>query len=437
MNMKAFVKKILPKSVLNVRHFWLGHKAAKRYGYPSNEIMVIGVTGTSGKSSVIFYLRQLLERAGYTVGSLSTIDFYIAGENKLNDKKMTMLGRSATQKYLREMVDKKCDIAIVETTSEGRLQYRHRFINYDMMILTNLYPEHIRSHGSFENYMKAKVDLFAHTATYGTDRKPKKTAIINTDHEEVDIAKEFAQFDFDAVYEFSAYKDGTATNATPWQVDDIFYMDKCGDNEEEFEFTHQIDSDHNELNKTIAASVLHILGVSNDKILDYMHMVGNPPGRVEYIAEAKSHGFNVVVDYAFEPVALTGLYNSIKNAYTRKIIHVTGNTGGGRDKPHKKAAVIAKHADVVFVTNEDPYDDNPMDIINEMGEMFKEHGKVQDETLFLVEDRQDAISRAVLMAEKGDIVLVTGKGSEQAMVVKGKHIPWDDREAVRKALKNV
>lgn len=438
MNIKLLLKKLLPKKVLNIRHFLLAKKAAAKYCNPSNELMVIGVTGTSGKSSVIFYLRQLLEKAGHTVGSLSTIDFYIAGENKLNDQKMTMLGRDKIQKYLREMVDKKCDIALVETTSEGRVQYRHRFINYDMMVLTNLYPEHIASHGGFKNYKQAKIDLFKHTAKYGKGLKKntKKIALLNTDHEKLDILSEFSLFGFDEVYEFSACAAGTATNETKWTVDDVFYMNKVSDTDEEFLLTHELEGDHNELNKTIAGSVLRILGVEQEKIIEYMQGIGNPPGRVEFIEEAKEHGFDVVVDYAFEPVALSALYRSISQNNPKRIIHVSGNTGGGRDKPHAKAKVIAENADIVIITNEDPYDDDPMDIINEMSDIMVEHGKIDNETLFRVPERQDGIQKAIDVASDGDIVLVTGKGSEQAMVVaNGKKIPWDDRGAVRKALK--
>ena len=109
-------------------------------------------------------MRQILEFTGFKVGSLSTADFYIDGELKLNDKKMTMVGKYFIQEKLREMVNKKCDIAIVETTSEGYLQYRQRFINYDTIVLTNLYPEHLESHGGFENYKAAKLGIFEYVS---------------------------------------------------------------------------------------------------------------------------------------------------------------------------------------------------------------------------------------------------------------------------------
>src|SRR3989339_1713102 len=118
------LKKFIPRPVRNFRHFFYAWYGAVKYHYPSEEMLVIGVTGTTGKSSIIYFLRQVLEDAGFKVGSLSTVDFYVAGETKMNDQKMTMLGKMQIQMYLREMADKGCQIAIVETTSEGYLQLR-------------------------------------------------------------------------------------------------------------------------------------------------------------------------------------------------------------------------------------------------------------------------------------------------------------------------
>lgn len=443
------LKKIIPRQILNLRHLWYAKKGAQKYGNPSEELFVIGITGTSGKSSVVFYLRQLLERCGFTVGSLSTIDFYIAGENKLNDQKMTMLGKMQIQKYLREMVDKGCNVAIIETTSEGRLQYRHRYINYDMMVLTNLYPEHIRSHGSFDNYKQAKIDLFDYTASCGHKKLSNitindsgeipKIAIVNSDHSEIDIEKEFLAFNFDYSYEFSAYKSETATNSTPWKIDDVFYLNKISGSEsvENMVYARGLDGGHNELNKTIAAAIANVMGVDESRIQNELGVLANPPGRVEFISEAKALGFDVIVDYAFEPVALSALYNTAAVAAAKRIIHVSGNTGGGRDKPDEKAKLIAQKADIVIITNEDPYDDDPMDIINEMADIIAREGKVDGVNLFRITERDEGIQQAIDLAEPGDTVLVTGKGSEQAMcVANGKKIPWDDRLQVKKALAN-
>jgi len=162
----VLLKKIIPKRLFGMLqpayHYVLNFIAALVFGFPSNQLTVIGVTGTTGKTTVVYMAAELLKYAGKRVGYTSTAMFSDGQKEWLNDKKMTMLGRFFTQRMLRKMVQNGCDIAIVETTSEGIVQNRHRFINYDTVVFTGLYPEHIDSHGSFENYKKAKQKLFEH-----------------------------------------------------------------------------------------------------------------------------------------------------------------------------------------------------------------------------------------------------------------------------------
>jgi len=439
--MKKIIKKLLPKSVINLRHLFYAWWGAVKYKHPSEELFVIGITGTSGKSTTTTLLRQTLEEVGYTVGSLSTIDFYVAGERKLNDQKMTMLGKTAIQRYLREMVDKKCDIAIVETTSEGRVQHRHRFINYDMMVLTNLYPEHIESHGSFENYKQAKIDLFQYVAKCKRKvldgKKIEKKAVVNADVKEIE---EFVPFLFENIifvgHEVGVWrKEGRdVVNVANELVD----RDGIHFTLENKPYDVRMYGQYNIGNAALALTVAKQVDpekVTSEVLNKAAQDFRNVDGRLELISEAEKFGFQVIVDYAFEPRALTGLYKVVDLIAPKRIIHVTGNTGGGRDKPDAKAKLIAEKANVVIVTNEDPYDDDPMEIINNMSDIVAAYGKKDGETLFRVPERRDGIAKAISLAEEGDVVLVTGKGSEQAMVVKGELVLWDDRQVVREVLK--
>jgi UDP-N-acetylmuramoyl-L-alanyl-D-glutamate--2,6-diaminopimelate ligase len=454
MNTKAVIKKIVPKAVLNLRHLFFAWYGAVKYKHPSKELLVIGITGTSGKSSTVCFLRQLLEHAGFVVGSLSTIDFYVAGENKLNDKKMTMLGLFANQKYLREMVDKKCDIAIVETTSEGAVQHRHKFINYDMMMLTNLYPEHIDSHGSFEKYKQAKKDIFSYVSRQKrkTVQNKKletlhmplvKTAIVNANSE---YAEEFLSEAFEEKRLFS-YADETVSlskHELSGTCDHVsvekthvtkkglaFEIDKKT-------YTAPMYGKHNIGNIAAAISVMRALHVDDAVLQDAVKNLESPAGRVESIPEAAAHGFQVIVDYAFEPGAMAGLYTVVDVLKPKRVIHVFGSTGGGRDIERRFTVgkFIAERADICIITDEDPYDDNPMDIINDVASAVEKTGKQKGKNLFEILDRSKAIQKAVNLAQAGDLILVTGKGSEQAIVVKGELVSWDDRVEVRKALLN-
>lgn len=166
--------------------------------------------------------------------------------------------------------------------------------------------------------------------------------------------------------------------------------------------------------------------------------VTSVPGRLERIDSGQS--FDIIVDYAFEPVAVTKLYETIARVPHQKIIHVLGSAGGGRDVARRAiiGGIAGERADHVIVTNEDPYDDDPMEIIEAVAKGARDEGKKDHENLFLIEDRKEAITKALSLAQKDDIVLITGKGSEQAIVVKDqKKIPWDDRSVVRKALKEL
>ncbi|OGH58895.1 MAG: hypothetical protein A2725_04065 [Candidatus Magasanikbacteria bacterium RIFCSPHIGHO2_01_FULL_33_34] len=435
MNIKGKAKKIIPKSLLNLRHLFYAWLGSVIYRWPSNKIYVIGVTGTSGKSTTVYLLRQLLESVGYKVGALSTIEFCVAGKCKLNDKKMTMLGKMAIQKYLRKMVDNDCKIAIIETTSEGRIQHRHRFINYDTIALTNLYPEHIESHGSFDNYKKAKLDIFEYVSKckkknislVENDNKFEKISILNA---EIEHKKEFLKFDFDKKMTFGHGGEFVPVNINIGKDGLSFAIG-------EHKFKAPLFGEYNVMNISAVVTIARSLGIDWNIITKAVSNFRGVPGRIEFISEAeKEHNFQVIVDYAFEPVAMAELYKVVKILQPKRIIHVFGSTGGGRDtdRREKLGDFIGKNADICIVTDEDPYDDNPQDIINEVAEAVEKTGKKENETYFKIIDRGEAIDKAIKLAQAGDLVLVTGKGSEQAMVVKGKLVPWDDREAVRNVL---
>src|SRR3989338_7450442 len=160
MSPRRIIKAITPALLLKGYHFFLAYLAALWYGYPSENLIVIGVTGTKGKSTTANLIAQFLEMAGYRVGLTSTATMKVAEREWLSDKKMTMPGRFQLQKLLWEMVRAKCEYAVIETSSEGIEQFRSRGIHYDMVVLTNLTPEHIEAHGSYEAYRAAKAKLF-------------------------------------------------------------------------------------------------------------------------------------------------------------------------------------------------------------------------------------------------------------------------------------
>lgn len=433
----------IPKKIKNGIHYLIGFFGALMYFFPSTRMHVIGITGTSGKSTVCFILRHILSSAGLKCGVLSTIEFFDGKKSVLNDKKMTMLGRTLIHRWLWKMKRAGCKYAIVETTSEGVVQYRHKFINYDTAVFTNLYPEHIESHGGFKNYKKAKLKFFEHVA--GGERKPgiPKTCIVAGESEH---AADFLNFNFDnkiIVGREGAFREETKAGEK-MILKNLNYESRGFSfliNEEQFRVP--MFGRHNVINAALAIAAAYSLGLSFDRISKALEILPQVPGRIEMISEGQN--FLAIVDYAFEIRAMQALYvliTELKSAGIAhgRVIHVLGGTGGGRDRDRRYiiGEYAGKNADFVIVTNEDSYDEDPMQIINEVAQGAEDAGKILDKNLWKILDRETAINMAVKMAGAGDLVLLTGKGSEQAIVAAGgRKIPWDDREVLKKAINSI
>jgi len=450
------IKNLIPtklfKTLQPTYHYLFNLLAAIVYGFPSKELIVIGVTGTTGKTTSVYLIAKTLESAGYKTGFTSTAMFNDGQKEWMNDKKMTMIGRFFTQKILRQMVKNNCKYAIVETTSEGIEQFRHRFINYDILVFTGLYEEHIESHGSFENYKKAKGKLFAHLqhcpVKYVDDEKTviksvsgikkidlnrvKNIIIVNGNDIYADY---FLDFKADKKIAYSLpenkIKDrdklkvinynmlSASAQGTSFQLENI-------------KIDLKLLGVFNIENAMNAYSVCLSQGIDEQKIKTGLESIKGVAGRLEGIDEGQD--FGVIVDYAFEPNALNKLYETVKLFSHKKIIHVLGSAGGGRDiaRRPKLGKIAGEKADIVIITNEDPYDDDPKLIIDQVSLGAEKAGKKTDLDLFKILDRREAIEKAINMATKDDIVLITGKGNEQSIcIANGEKIPWDDRAIVR------
>ena len=433
--------------------------AAFWYGYPSGKLIVIGVTGTNGKSTVVNLVAKILEAGGAKVGATSTVEFKVGDKVWLNPTKMTMLGRFALQKLLRDMVRAGCKYAVIETSSEGIKQYRHRGINYDVAVFTNLTPEHIEAHGGFANYNKAKGELFRHLTRMPRKLLPgigqpsarqwvQKVSVVNGDDT---YAEYFLQFAADQKRTFCikcpvdsrvrGNDIGARENrigAQNVQVDATgsrFTIDGV-------EFKLNLLGEFNAYSALAAISVAQALAMDLQACKAALEKVEGIPGRLELIHEGQN--FTVIVDYAPEPASMVALYSVVKMLPHKRVIHVLGSTGGGRDRARQPVLgkIAAQHADIVVITNEDPYDDDPMEIIENVAygatECKMQNVKCKMVELIKILERREAIGKALMEAQEGDLVLITGKGSEQAMcAANGKKIPWDDRAVVRELLHKI
>ncbi|MBI4592114.1 UDP-N-acetylmuramyl-tripeptide synthetase [Candidatus Uhrbacteria bacterium] len=438
---KRIIRSFTSEFLIGAYHYTLARLAAFLYRHPSEQLIVIGVTGTNGKSTTVQFIGRLLESAGERVGWTTTASFKVADREWVNDKKMTMLGRFQTQKLLREMVDAGCRYAVIETSSQGISQFRHIGINYDVVAFTNLTPEHIEAHGGFENYKTTKGKLFDRLHRLPrkkiNGREIEKSIMVNLDDPH---AEYFLSFEVDR-YGGCSWKGAqpelqTRLNTTPILAADVHFESTCTTFSWAGKNIHfkPIGRFYLE-NVLVPIGTLALLGFDHQVIHRGVETLQPVPGRLEKIDEGQP--FTVIVDYAYEPAALGAVYETVSLIQHKHLIHILGSAGGGRDVARRKTLgeMAASHDDIVIVTNEDPYDEDPMQIVNDVADAAGRAGKMDGVTLYRIFDRQEAIDFAVMVAEPDDLVLITGKGSEPVMAVAdGKKVPWDDRTAARRAL---
>lgn len=398
MNKKELIKRFIPKFLLQYYHFCLAFLAAAIYGFAgkSNKIKIIGITGTGGKSTTVQFLSEIFDEAKIPVASQSSVRFKIRDNEVINRMKMTMPGRFFIQKFLRDAINQGCQYVILEVTSEGIKQSRHKFINFDCVVFTNLTPEHIESHGGFENYKKAKGKLFA---------VAKNVHVINIDDKNSDYFLSF-----------------------PAKKKITFGKEKGDFNLQNTKFNLQMNGDFNYYNALAAICVARNYGIDFNVCKKAVENLKGISGRME---EVIHEPFQVFVDFAFTPDALEKVYKTFEVPFgsaqgKRKLICVLGGTGGGRDKWRRPVLgeIADKYCQEIFVTNEDPYDEDPMEIINQVARKVPRAKKILD--------RKEAIETAIKIAKPEDVVIITGKGSEPLMcLANGKKIPWDDRQIAR------
>lgn len=455
MKIKSKIKKLIPEWCISFYHLCLSAFAAFYYGFPSKKIIVIGITGTKGKTSAANFIWSVLMAGGYKTGLIGTANIRIGDAEMLNRYHMTMPGRFILQKLLRQMAGAGCKFAIVETTSEGIKQWRHYGIFYDIAIFTNLTPEHLQAHNnSFEKYKEAKGKLFSALEKNSTKnisgKEIKKIIIANSDSEHSDYYLSF-QVDKKFTYGVEAL---SFTKVSEGKADFIANNIRNTLNGLEFSvgsenFKINILGKFNVYNALPALVIGKIFDIPYNKIHEGFENLKIIPGRMEKIDEGQN--FLVFVDYAHEKEGMGAVLGTAQelletellivgsSVSTGKVIVLLGAEGGGRDKAKRPVLgeIAAKKADFVVISNVDPYEDDPKEICEDIAVAAENFGKIRDKNLFVIEDRREGIRKALSLANQNDVVLITGKGSEQSIVIGGKRYPWDDRVVVREELTNI
>lgn len=416
---------IIPKPLFRLAqpfyHGLLAIVGAIIYRFPGRKIKVIAITGTKGKSSTVEFVNAILEAAGHKTALASTIRFKIGDLSRPNLMKMTMGGRFTLQRFLRRAVSSQCDYAVLEMTSVGTVQFRHWFIPLNALIFTGIQPEHLDFHGSYDKYLQAKLELAKAIA-----RSPKRPRIVvaNTDSPE---AEKFLAAQVEKSLPYSLHSG---------------HPIKIGDDGIEFVFkdtrvASPLHGEFNIANMLAAATLADALGIAPGTIKHGLESVAKVPGRAEMITASRAdlaakQDFKVVVDYAHTPESLTAIYEAFPGS--RKVC-VLGGTGGGRDRWKRKVMgeIADKYCAQIIITDEDPYDEDPKQIMDDVAS-----GVENKEKLGIIPDRREAIKSALNKAETGDIVIVSGKGTDPyIMGPRGTKIPWSDARICQEELEKI
>jgi UDP-N-acetylmuramoyl-L-alanyl-D-glutamate--2,6-diaminopimelate ligase len=398
------------------------HLASARYGYPARGLRVVAVTGTNGKTTTANYLNEIFKAAGYTTALFTTAVIEIAGERKLNDLNATVALTAEMQAFFKQAKEAKVDFVVLEITSHALQQHKLATVPIECAVMTNLTQDHLDYHGTMQHYAQAKGMLFASKPRY---------IVLNRDDE---------WFDFFDKYQAGEHKISYGTHESSDAQIKQYKLYKKGsevtvlfDHQTKIEMGSHLPGKYNIYNYVAAASAAYALGVPLEAIVDGIANLEAIPGRYERVAVDKP--YDVIVDYAHTPDALTKLFESAREMTKGRLILVFGATGD-RDKSKRPimGEIAAKHVDRIFVTDEESYNEDPSTIRQDVLKgVYEAGGEAKTKE---IADRREAIAEALSVARKDDTLLITGMGHEVFRIVNGEKLPWNDAEIVRQIIDN-
>lgn len=445
---KNLLRRLIPASLFKIAqpyyHGTLALFAHYYYGRPSDRLIVIGVTGTKGKTSTAHIIYQLLNNLGAPAGLVSTAVIDNGAGEQLNWFRMTQMSGPVTHRLLADMVKAGKKYAVIEVSSEGLAQHRHFGINFDIAVFTNLTPDHIEAHGSFQAYKEAKAILFKTVGQLQvtSDKKRINSLVEKTIISNIDSEHGLYYLNFKADKHITYAIDNQTANIVARDItsdthgSQLQIADPTAD-EAGCRLQIGLPGKFNVYNVLAGACVARSLGFEIDGIADAAQKLRPIPGRMEVL---QAEPFTVLVDYAHEKASMTALYNTVNSWPHKRIIQVFGATGGVRDKSRRTdlGTLAGKLADIAIITDEDPFDEDPQTIIHDIADKAVAEGKVIGQTLFRNPDRRGAIAKALSLAQPGDLVLITGKGAEQRIArANGQYEQWDDRTVTREELARI
>jgi UDP-N-acetylmuramoyl-L-alanyl-D-glutamate--2,6-diaminopimelate ligase len=429
--------------------------SAAWHGFPARRMTMIGVTGTDGKTTTVNLLYHILRAAGLKVGMISTVNAIIpTGQDASSGDEVQDTGLHVTtpdapqvQRFLAQMAAAGTTHAILETTSHGLAQHRVSACDFDVAVVTNVTHEHLDYHGDWNAYLAAKMRLFEGLVT--ATRKPglPKLAVLNADDASLEPLLDVG---VERVLSYGLGQDGIVrlrlTNVLPHvTAREVVYAPAatrftlCArlPQEQEIPLTTTLIGAFNVSNVLAAATAALGLGIAPQAIQAGVAALQGIPGRIERVSD-ESHPFLAIVDFAHTPNALRRALETARSLVSAggRVITVWGSAGQrDREKRRLMGTVSAQLADLTIITAEDPRTESLQAIMAESAAACEAEGRREGVDFWRVADRGQALRLAVELARPDDVLIACGKGHEQSMCFGSTEYPWDDREALRRALR--
>ena len=429
--MKALLKKLIPKSLFAkiepTGHLLEAMTLHTLAGFPARGFKVIGVTGTNGKTSTSFMIHRMLHEAGYKVGLMSTVAYGLGDDIRPQIHHMTNVSVPELIQRLKWMKSQGAEWLVLETTSHALAQHRVWGIPYSVAVMTNVTHEHLDYHGTFENYLNAKLELFR---LANSNKKGLRTGVINAEDPN---AEQFAAA-IKTPVTYGVEQGELRASQVKLTPAGSQYAATVGD--DEYLINCHLPGSFNVSNSLAAVAVGRAVGLNKQQIEQGIAALEGVEGRMTRIDEGQD--FDVIVDFAHTPDSFEKLFKDLKPVVRGKLIVMFGSAGR-RDEAKRavQGKLAGQYADEVVVTEEDDRDVDGTEIMNQITGGAEEGGKVRDKDLFLVHDRTEAINFAVKRAKTGDTVLLLGKGHEKTIErADGEH-EWDEIQTAHTAARNL
>ncbi len=399
------------------------------YGFPSKKMIIIWVTWTNGKTTTSNIIAKWLRDAWKKVFMFSTVNIIINDSEYTNNTKMTSPDAFELQRLLKLAKNEWCEIAVIETASHGIKMHRVRGIDYDVSVLTNITQDHLDLHKTMKDYVNTKLQIFKHLIGY--KRKPwiKKTAVINS---ESDYKELFLAETYDSMF---VYWNGDKSNLKAINVvNDIngmsFDIEVAWPNIHID--THFIGS-FNISNILAAVGVFISFWIESDMIPKMIKNITWVPWRLDEVLNNKEN-FKVFIDYAHTPDALEKVLETLSDINGRKRIITVFWATWDRDKTKRPIMweIVSRLSDIVILTQDDDYTEKTEDIIKDVLPWIE---RKESEDFWIITNRKEAITTALLMAEENDIVLIAWKWDEHMLITNKWPVEWHDKAVVNEILK--